>query len=978
MKYKQRCLGLLFIALLFSSCFNNLKISKDASVSFSLDEAAVKQIVDSARKVPAYSKIFSSRAAEEEEAETSQLFIDVTLCADVDQTKSLPLTKEVRVEFDKIPVNTKVYAKAEVYAYTDSSQSQKEVFYRGQSKTITVRDTSNALTIKMAAALLTVTFETNGGSELAPVTVKTGEPVEEPEKPLKPAGKKKYSRENFAFAGWYTDAELTQAYNFALPVKNDLTLYAKWLPDFVFVEGATVENYLAAGRNVKISDLFVSDHEVTQKEYEAVMAVNPSANKTYNDLPVENVTWFDAIEYCNKLSKKEGLNPCYTINGDNVSCSLSANGYRLPTEAEWEYIAGKALRTNTDFSNIAYTAANSGNKTHPVKYSLADELSLCDIFGNVAEWCYDIYSASIANSTGPTGPMASGSVSRVVRGGSYQSDQEDCTSQTRSYASPTNRDSATGFRLVRTVVYEYKVIKNTVTFNSNGGSAVSAQLVVDGDTAQVPAEPVKTGYIFQGWQLAGSDFDFSTPVTQDIILEAQWEAITYKVLFNYNPIDSQGSGTVNEYNATYDQIIELPEISTITPPTGYHFKIWSLEADAETLTYDTSNPQIKNLVSVNNGSITLYAIWEENDKHYVHYQNIDFDNVDVSGLKEYFKEADTVASTDIAAPSGIRTGYTFSGWYYSDASGNATSTQFAGWAAGEKTENVYLYAQWAPITYTVRFLSNNSNATGSMSDQTITYDTATELTESNYTLTGYDFAGWNSSNTATVAEYSDKQSVENLASTQGAVVTLYAIWTPRVYKVVYNLDGGSLGGTHEYDSDNAKYYDEFTFETPDFDLPTTVTKEGAVFDGWYTSTDFTEANKITKIEQGSYYDKEVYAKWNYQRTISVTIVSGDWSSTGSGGTEFTVTNGGSALSEGDTVTGTSITLTATALTGYSYTWEIDGNTINPQTSEAYSSTNTLTIADVSGWYWPNGIYDVVVSATNGTAYESFYLQIKVN
>ena len=87
---------------------------------------------------------------------------------------------------------------------------------------------------------------------------------------------------------------------------------------------------------VTLNDFYISATEVSQKEYEEIMEDNPSEFKGDN-LPVENVSWYDAIEYCNKLSEKEGLTPVYTIEGENVTWDKGANGYRLPTEAEWEY-----------------------------------------------------------------------------------------------------------------------------------------------------------------------------------------------------------------------------------------------------------------------------------------------------------------------------------------------------------------------------------------------------------------------------------------------------------------------------------------------------------------------------------------------------------------------------------------------------------------------------------------------------------------
>ena len=733
MKLKSRLLPLLLISFLFSSCFNGLKSPKETKVSFRLDEATVNKIVQKASD-----GCNASRAAD---LDTTGLFIDVTLCGGTEQSKTAPLTEEVSIDFDDVPVNSRVYAKAQIYKYTDSKKTQRDVIYNGQSETIVVRDRVNVLSIKIGTAVLTVTFESNGGSEVSPQSVITGQTAKEPERPVKPVDKKQYDRENYAFAGWYTDEALTKLYNFELPVKDDLTLYAAWLPDFVFVQGATVNNYLTSGRSVRVSDLFVSDHEVTQEEYFAVTNSNPSSFTSAENLPVENVTWFEALAYCNLLSIKENLDPCYKINSSAdpsewgsltaatpVSFSISANGYRLPTEAEWEFIATKAQRTNTAFGNVAFTSDNSEGRTHPVKFSLADELCLCDVFGNVAEWCFDVYSDSVSINAGPAGPNAvSGGVNtRVVRGGSYQSTASQCTPSERNSANPSDKSPDIGFRVVRSDINEYKIIKNTVTFQSEGGSSVAVQSVVDGESAVQPADPTRTGYNFEGWYLDGNStaFDFATPVIQDIILKARWTPITYNIIFDYNPISGLGgSGVVTGFSMAYDSVISLPDDSTITAPTGYHFYRWSLSPTEANLDYNPSNPQLKNLTSTQDETVTLYAIWEENGLHHITYHNVsnehDGDNVDISGLITSYKESQDI--TSLGTLTGTLRGYTFSGWL--DENDNPVSS----WNHGEKSTDLELYAQWTPITYTVRFKAKTNEATGSMDDQIMTYDTPTKL-----------------------------------------------------------------------------------------------------------------------------------------------------------------------------------------------------------------------------------------------------------
>jgi formylglycine-generating enzyme required for sulfatase activity len=218
---------------------------------------------------------------------------------------------------------------------------------------------------------------------------------------------------------------------------------------------------------VTVSAFYMGKYEVTQKEYQEVMGTNPSYFKGPN-LPVEQVSWFDAVEYCNKRSQKEGLTPAYTISGAGnnraVTWNRNANGYRLPTEAEWEYACRAG--TTTPFStgnNITTDQANyNGNypynnnakgayrkKTTPVGSFAPNPWGLYDMHGNVWEWCWDWYGDySSGAQTDPDG-AASGSY-RVERGGSWISDASFARSVYRGYNVPYYRiSSGFGFRLVR-------------------------------------------------------------------------------------------------------------------------------------------------------------------------------------------------------------------------------------------------------------------------------------------------------------------------------------------------------------------------------------------------------------------------------------------------------------------------------------------------------------------------------------------------
>jgi len=169
------------------------------------------------------------------------------------------------------------------------------------------------------------------------------------------------------------------------------------------------------------------------------------------NLPAE-VTWYDAVNFCNALSRKEGLTPAYTVNRKDVTWNQSANGYRLPTEAEWEYACRAG--TTTEYSskglieNFGWYNYNSGKRKHPVGQKQPNPWGLYDMLGNVYEWCWDWYGDYPGGAqTDPTG-ASSGSY-RVYRGGMWYSGVEDLRSANRHYGDPDDNRNRRGFRVVR-------------------------------------------------------------------------------------------------------------------------------------------------------------------------------------------------------------------------------------------------------------------------------------------------------------------------------------------------------------------------------------------------------------------------------------------------------------------------------------------------------------------------------------------------
>jgi formylglycine-generating enzyme required for sulfatase activity len=201
---------------------------------------------------------------------------------------------------------------------------------------------------------------------------------------------------------------------------------------------------------VKLSAFYMDTHLVTQKSYEALMKANPSRWKSPTN-PVEQVRWSDAARYCNARSKAEGLEPCYDLKTWQVY--VAASGYRLPTEAEWEYACRAGTKTKYFFGDDARKLAtyawykqNSGAKPRPVGSKAPNAWGLYDTSGNLCEWCYDRYGRdyyATSAAQDPRGP-ATGDT-RVLRGGSWDSEAGECTSSYRHRDDPGYADACFGY-----------------------------------------------------------------------------------------------------------------------------------------------------------------------------------------------------------------------------------------------------------------------------------------------------------------------------------------------------------------------------------------------------------------------------------------------------------------------------------------------------------------------------------------------------
>ena len=322
-----------------------------------------------------------------------------------------------------------------------------------------------------------------------------------------------------------------------------------WIEDGAFLMGSPeTENWRIddeAQHEVTVSGFWMSPCEVTQAEYERLMEVNPSSFKGDN-LPVESVTWLDAARFCNAVSAEAGLTAAYVINGETVTWDRSANGYRLPTEAEWEYACRAG--TTTPFNTIHATGPEEANyyghypyeieenyfddsvlETRPGRYRQTtvevnsfspNPWGLYNMHGNVNEWCWDLYGAyDLTNTVDPTG--AETGTRRVYRGGGWNDFGKNLRSAYRAAGELNMASYNLGIRLVRSAG---KTLTGTVSTSSevektkSSGKMLIAYFSWSGNTQGVAEEIQRqTGAdIFEIVPVPAYSDDYNT-----VLMEAQ-------------------------------------------------------------------------------------------------------------------------------------------------------------------------------------------------------------------------------------------------------------------------------------------------------------------------------------------------------------------------------------------------------------------------------------------------------------------------
>ncbi len=195
--------------------------------------------------------------------------------------------------------------------------------------------------------------------------------------------------------------------------------------------------------SVELAPYQLAMFPVTQAQYAQVTGQRPSA-ASGDQLPVEGVSWWDAVRFCNALSRHEGLTPAYRvdIDAEDIEWDASTDGYRLPTEAEWEHAcrAGTAGPRYGQLDEIAWYRGNSHERIHDVGGKQPNAWGLYDMLGNVFEWCWDIYDAEVYGTY------------RVLRGGGWFDEHWSCRASVRRRSYPAFQIDDVGFRIARSLL----------------------------------------------------------------------------------------------------------------------------------------------------------------------------------------------------------------------------------------------------------------------------------------------------------------------------------------------------------------------------------------------------------------------------------------------------------------------------------------------------------------------------------------------
>ncbi len=402
---------------------------------------------------------------------------------------------------------------------------------------------------------------------------------------------------------------------------------------------------------------------------------------------------------------------------------------------------------------------------------------------------------------------------------------------------------------------QWTINKYTITFNSNGGSAVSSITQNYATTVTKPDDPTKTGYTFAGWysnEGLTNAYTFSTMPASNTTLYAKWTANKYTVSYNGN---GATGGSTSESNHTYGTASALTKNGFSLP--GYSFAGWNTTADGSGTSY-SDQQSVSTLTATNGGSVTLYAQWSAN----TYTITLDNQGADIASGTTSVQATYNAVLPSITAPQ--KTGYDFKGYFsVKDSTSNKDKYyNINGTPYSSKkytlTDDITIYATWQAQTFNINFNINYDGGVN-LESITVTYDSYFDLPIPE--REGYVFKGWNNDSLGGGSVW--LVNGEQVKITQG--YTVYAIWVlPIAHNLTLHLNGGLI-------NESTEDVNHTVYETLSYNLPTPI-RTGYTFEGWYKTADFqnkVETNdEVPSVGEGNLFT-DLYAKWTInQYTIS--------------------------------------------------------------------------------------------------------------
>jgi uncharacterized repeat protein (TIGR02543 family) len=638
----------------------------------------------------------------------------------------------------------------------------------------------------MGSTEIAISFEENGGSEVEDMRVNTSNTSINFPEPTK---------EGFTFDGWYLDENLTQPFTIASLLTNtSLTLYAKWTQN-------TATYTLTFESNGGSAVAAITG------EFGTVVTEPMSPTKTgftfdgwYSDASLTTLYIFSTMP-----AENVTLYAKWTQNTVTYTLTFESNGGSAVAAITGEFgtvVTEPMSPTKTGFTFDGWYSDASLTTLYIFSTMPAENITL------YAKWTQNTATytltfepnggSSVASITGEFGTVVTEPIDPTKTGFTFDGWYSDVSLTTLYNFSTMPAENITLYA-------KWTVNQYTITFNTNGGSAISSLVDDYLATITAPTAPTRLGYTFDGWYSDVSLttlYNFSTMPAENITLYAKWTVNQYTITFNTNG-GSAISSLVDDYLAT---------ITAPTAPTrlGYTFDGWYSDVSLTTL-YNFSTMPAEN--------ITLYAKWTVNQ------YTITFNTNGGSAISSL---VDDYLATITAPTAPTRLGYTFDGWY-SDVS-LTTLYNFSTMPA----ENITLYAKWTVNQYTIIFEENGGS---SIADITQSFG-STLVAPADPIKEGHNLGGWYTDSGFTTRFYFSNMPAEN--------ITLYARWNINNYTITFEENGGSMVG------DITQGFGSTVI------APVNPTRDGYTFDGWYANEDLSISYTFTTIPSQNI---TLYAAW---------------------------------------------------------------------------------------------------------------------